>query len=455
MIRFTNIKLLFCLSLFALFLASCGQDEPTTPTEETYLGKKSNEYDSKIAINWYNHTLELIKTTSGYSPPVASRALGYIGVTFYESVRPGNNNYYTLSGQLTALGALPTPERGKEYHWAAAANAALAKINKSLFPTPQAKKTLVDSILIIKEFYKDEYLKAGASTETIERSEKFGEAIAEAIFNWSKTDVIGHEGYLKNFPAAYQTPEGAGKWEPTGANLIPLQPYWGTARAFVPGALSLATPPAPIPFSTDKTSSFYSQANQVYTKSKNISTDERTIALYWADGAGTITPPGHSISIASQLIEERSESLDKAAEAFMRVGIGVADAFICCWKSKYVYNLQRPVTYIQKNIDPTWKPLIATPPFPEYTSGHASQSGVAAYVLSALYGKNTIIIDKTHIKRKDIDGSPREFANFMVMAEEAAASRLYGGIHYPIGNNEGLSSGLKIGKAHDILKIKK
>lgn len=451
--RFTITQkgLLLFTTLVFLFSA-CQKDD--TSNEESYLGKKSSEYDSKVASIWYAHTLNLIKTTSGYTPPVASRTLGYIGVTFYETVRPGNLTYRSLAGQLTGLTALPKPENGKEYYWPAAANTAFAQINSLLFPLPEAKKALFDSIQIIKKDLQIEYRKSGVSDEVLARSEQFGEEIANAIFNWSKTDVIGHESFRKNFPANYETPVGIGNWVPTGSQLIPLQPYWGTARAFVPGSINSATPPPPIPFSTDKASSFYQEGNAVYQTSKNLTPEQTKIALYWADGGGTITPPGHSVAIGLQLVEEKGEKLDRAAEVMMRMGIVVADAFICCWKTKYIYNLMRPVTFIQKNIDPTWKPLIATPPFPEYTSGHSSQSGAAAYVLATLYGKDTPFTDKTHQNRTDIDGKPRTFNNFMFFAEEAAASRLYGGIHYPMGNTEGLTSGLKIGKAHDNLKIK-
>ncbi len=448
----TQKSLLLFTSLVLLFSAC--QTDDTTQETENYLGTKTSEFDAKIAMNWYTHTLNLVRTTSGYTPPVASRNLGYIGVAFYESVRPGNPAYKTLAGQLTGLASMPKPENGKEYYWPAAANMALARINELYFPQPESKKALFDSIAIIKMFHQIEYRKTGISDEVLARSEKFGDAIAEAVFAWSKTDIIGHEGFRKNFPSSYEAPNTESSWKPTGAQLIPLQPYWGGVRAFVPGSINLATPPPPTAFSTAKNSAFYTEANTVYETVKNITPEEKKIALYWADGGGTITPPGHSIAIAKQLVEEKGEKLDRAAEAMMRVGIVVADAFICCWKTKYTYNLMRPVTYIQKNIDPAWKPIIATPPFPEYTSGHSSQAGASAYVYALLYGENTSFTDKSHEKRKDIDGTPRTYKNFMVMAAEAAKSRLYGGIHYPMGNNEGLTAGVKIGKAHDNLKIK-
>lgn len=439
-------------SLLVLIFASCQKDD-NNEEKENYLGKKTAEFDATIATKWYAHTLNLVKTTKGYTPPVASRAFGYIGVALYESVRPGTN-FKSTEGQLSSLVNLPKPENNKEYYWPAAANAALARVNKLFFPIPEANPKLVDSIATIKQYYQAAFQKEGISQEIINRSELFGEAMADAIFEWSKTDVIGHEGFKKNFPASYETPKFAGAWEPTGSQLTPLQPYWGFVRGFVPGAINVGAPAPPIPFSTATTSAFYTQAKAVYDKSKVLSDEEKKIALYWADGEGSITPPGHSIAITSQLIVENNTKLDQAADAYMRIGIAVGDAFICCWKCKYVYNLMRPETYIKKYIDKDWKTLIKTPPFPEYTSGHSSQSGATAYVLAKIYGNNVPFTDKTHQKRTDIDGSPRTFKNFMELASEAAESRLYGGIHYPMGNMEGLSSGLKIGKAHDNLITK-
>lgn len=448
---FTNKVLLFLLAI-SLFVTSCKQDEPLEVVE-SYQGKKSSEYDAKITTNWYNHTLKMVSSTSGYTPPVAARNFGYIGLALYESTRPGSD-YKTLAGQLTGLTTLPKPENGKEYHWPSAANAALAAINTLFFPLPQAKKNYVDSIATIRKFYHDDFIKLGTNAEVVERSEKFGETIAKAIFEWSKTDVIGHEAYLKNFPAGYEVPTTLGSWEPTSTQLTPLQPYWGNVRAFVPGSIASANPAPPIAFSAEKTSAFYAQAFAVYDSFKKQTTEEKKIALYWADGGGTITPPGHSIAIAGQLITEKNEKLDRAAEMYVRVGMAVADAFICCWKVKYKYNVLRPVTYIQKYIDPAWKPTIATPPFPEYTSGHSSQAGAVAYTLMSIYGKELPFTDKTHEKRNDIDGAPRSYASFMEMAEEAAKSRLYGGIHFPMGNTEGLLIGLKIGKVHETLRLK-
>src|SRR4029450_8233956 len=123
---------------------------------------------------------------------------------------------------------------------------------------------------------------------------------------------------------------------------------------------------------------------------------------------------------------EQEMALDVAAEAYAGVGLAVNDAFICCWFTKYQFNLLRPITYIRQQFDPEWESPIVTPAFPEYTSGHSTQSGAVAEVLTEMFGE-VPYVDHTH---DDIGLPPRSFASFRAAAEEAGISRLYGGIHY-------------------------
>jgi PAP2 superfamily len=204
--------------------------------------------------------------------------------------------------------------------------------------------------------------------------------------------------------------------------------------------------PPPPPYSTDPASEFYALAWEVYQTNVNPTEEQRTIAPYWADGAGaTGTPSGHWIAIMGQLARNDSLSLMAAAEGYVRIGLAVADAFIDCWRTKYLYNLLRPVTYIQDIIDPDWLPLLVTPPFPEHTSGHATQSGAVATVLTDLFGDKAFT-DTTHTDHGlTPPQAPRTFTSFDEAAKEVAVSRLYGGIHYRSGNDNGLAQGRCIG----------
>jgi hypothetical protein len=158
-------------------------------------------------------------------------------------------------------------------------------------------------------------------------------------------------------------------------------------------------PVQPLAYSDVIGSRFYAEANECYQATGNLTAEQEAIARFWSDDPGqTATPPGHSISILSQVTRMLDLSLARATEAYAKVGVAVADAFIACWNTKYRDNLLRPVTYIRNLIDPAWTPLLVTPPFPDYTSGHSVQSGAAAQVLTDLFG-DVAFVDRTHERR--------------------------------------------------------
>jgi hypothetical protein len=418
--------------------------------------KLTSEFPAQVAINWFELQLKLIKETPGFTAPVASRALGYSGVALYESVVGGMPEYRSLVGQLNDLTSLPHPESGKAYYWPAVANSALATIVQDLFSTTTPEN--LAAIETLEQNYDRQY-KAEVSERIFHRSVAYGQAIAEAIFEWSKTDG-GHEAYLKNFPKSYVPPTGPGLWIPTAPNYepIPLQPYWGQNRPFVLKTGDECAPPAPTEYSEDPASPFYKQALEVYTTVKNLTSDQKEIALFWADNPGkSFTPSGHWISIATQVLQEKNANLEAAAETYAKLGIAVADSFLGCWNIKYKYNLIRPISYIQASIDPAWNnPKITdpvnTPPFPEYPSGHSVQSGAAATVLTSLFGDNYQFTDITYVQ---FELPARTFNSFFEAANEAALSRLYGGIHYMSSIKFGLIQGECIGKKVNDLAFKK
>src|SRR5438093_6246757 len=181
-------------------------------------------------------------------------------------------------------------------------------------------------------------------------------------------------------------------------------------------------PPTPTAFSTSPSSPFYNAAYEVYNTGLHLSSEQNAIALYWADGGGTFTPPGHNIAITLQMIRNYNLNLYQAAILLAKVGITENDAAIVCWRAKYKMNLLRPVSFIQAYINPSWVPLISTPPFPSYTSGHSTFSGAAAAILSSEIGDHISFTDSSKIS----DGfAPRSFKNFNEAAQEAAISRLY------------------------------
>ncbi|HXV37071.1 MAG TPA: vanadium-dependent haloperoxidase, partial [Myxococcota bacterium] len=199
-------------------------------------------------------------------------------------------------------------------------------------------------------------------------------------------------------------------------------------------------------------SAFYAEAVEVYDAVNNLTPEQLEIARFWSDDPGvTATPPGHSVSILTQVLRQEDATLDVAAEGYARVGMAVADAFISCWWTKYRYNLVRPVSYIHAQIDASWTIPLGTPPFPEYSSGHSSQSGAAAEVMTAMFG-DLAFIDDTHADR---GFDPHPFDSFDAFAQEAAISRLYGGIHYRAAIERGVAQGRCVGMQINALKFHK
>jgi hypothetical protein len=344
----------------------------------------------------------------------------------------------SLAGRLNGLRRLPRPG-SVAYHWPTVANSALASILRSLFATtPDSTVEAIDALE--RRFSRSS--RALLPPGIWRRSTARGTDVARRVFAWSKTDG-GHEGFLHSFPP-YTPPRGAGRWEPTPPGFLPaLHPYWGTNRPFLPTEDATCSPDPQLTYSEDPGSPFYAEARECYLALRALTPEQEAIARFWSDDPGlTPTPPGHSISILTQIVRTGDVGLDGAAEAYAKVGIAVADAFISCWSTKYRHNLLRPVTYVRRLIDPGWTTLLVTPPFPEYTSGHSVQSAAVAQVLTDTFGP-TAFTDRTH-ERQGIPA--RSFDSFMDAAHEAAISRLYGGIHFRAAIERGIEQGLCIGR---------
>jgi hypothetical protein len=435
----TTATLIFLL--VSLLLA--GAPPARAQTAETTL--PATEENAGGVTAWFDLILELIRQTPGFSPPVASRALGYAGVTAYESVAPGIPGAQSLVGQLNELASLPQVQTDAAYHWPSVANSALAGITRRLFANGDgAQRAAIDGLeLSLRKRYAMQ-----ADPGVIQRSIRQGRLVAAAIYAWSRTDG-GHEAYYFNTPLDYIPPISDGLWSATPPGYLrALQPYWGQNRPFLLADGAECAPEPPPEYSTDPSSAMYLDAMEVYETVRNLTPEQREIALFWADDPNlTATPPGHSVAIATQVLRDENASLALAAEIYARTGIAVADAFIGCWYVKYQYNRMRPIHYIQKVIDPAWNspavndPVI-TPPFPEYPSGHSTEIAAAAAVLAAAFGEDYLLIDRT---QERLGFAPRVYASFDAAAEEAALSRLYGGIHFPTGNAAGLAQGRCIG----------
>lgn len=412
--------------------------------------KSADKFPSTAASTWFEELYNVVKAERT-TPPPASRIYGITAVALYESIVAGTEENRSLVGQLNDLTSVPRPQKNKKYHWPTVANAALASTIRGLYPTiSQASR---DAINNLEQSFASEQ-QAVVPKPVYERSVAHGQAVGTAILDWAATDGFSIHGDCLYVPALVP-----GAWEPTppAFNPNPLQPCWGLIRPMVLTSGGECPPGRHPKFSTRTASKFHAAGLEVYNVGLGLTAEQRTIADFWSDGPGaTGTPPGHWIAIVSQIARNDHLSLAAAAEAYTRVGIAVHDAFIQCWNTKYIANLQRPVTYINDNIDPGWRPYIATPGFPSYTSGHSTQSAAAARVLTDMFGIKSFT-DTTHTDHGLLPPQqPRRFDSFDEAAIEAAVSRLYGGIHFRFDNVDGLASGQCIGQAiHGRVSFKK
>ena len=458
--RHGGIKLwvlkLSAVALAALWL-SPGSHAQTPPVAASQVSKPASAYGSGVVYDWMYLDLQLIQLTPGFSPPVAARALGYLGLALYEAVVPGMPGYQSLAGQLNELSSLPWAQPDEPLHWPSVANAALATMTRMMFSNASAENKaridLLERSLPLK--YTQDFDPNTITPDIGNRSETFGKLMAMAIMTWARTDG-GHEawGPLRRDRANYVPPSGTGKWSATPpAFASALLPYWGSNRPFViKQAADCPAPPPPV-YSDEAGSAFYKAGMEVYKISNAATQEQRQFALYWADDAAkTPTPAGHWVYLTNDLLKSRKASLATAAETFARLNMAMSDAFVAAWYTKYTLSLIRPVTYVQLDIDSNWVPtLMSTPPFPDYPSGHSVQSSAAAAILERTFGASTSFIDNTH---NDRGWGPRTFSSFRAAADEAAASRLYAGIHYRFSIEGGKPQGQCAADAVLALKFK-
>ncbi len=457
-LRSPSLKALTLALLAAGSLAAMpGQAQSLNSSTALAAAKPASAYSSGVAYDWMYLDLQLIQQTPGFSPPVAARALGYLGLALYESVVPGMSGYQSLAGQLNELSSLPWAQPDEPLHWPTVANAALATMTRMMFSNASAEnKARIDTLergLPLK--YTQDFDPNSVTPDISNRSETFGKLMAMAIMTWARTDG-GHEawGPIRRSQANYVPPSGSGKWSATPpAFASALLPYWGQNRPMVLKTAADCPAPPPPAYSEETNSVYYKEGLEVYKISTAATQEQRQFALYWADDAGkTPTPAGHWAYIANDLLKSRKASLATAAETFARLNLAMSDAFVAGWNTKYTLNLIRPVTYVQLGIDSNWTPsLMPTPPFPDYPSGHSVQSAAASRVLEQLFGADTLFTDNTH---NDRGWGPRNFKSFKAAADEAAVSRLYAGIHYRFSIEGGKPQGQCVADKVLALKFK-
>ncbi len=422
-------SLLFFLCLLVI-IPSCKKKEIHNAVSKT-----SAEHQPDFIIEWW----ELIYSQVAYQrikPPVASRMYAYLGISIYEAALPGMPSYVSMEEQLKDLDGLPRPHSQEVYDWPTVIIHSLYLTSDELF-SRFVHTTEKDFISL-----RDRQLAERASKVSkavFDRSEKYGKELADALIEWVKKDQFDDTRFYTFYqlPSRNEHPE---RWEPTESNTDPCEPYWSSLRPFFLASGEQCDVSLPVPFDASPDSDFRSYVNEILEYDRTLTEDQRDIAFHWADDPGeTSTPPGHWTYIMNYSIQQEDLNLEEAAAIYALVGVGIADAFIASWYTKYKVNLLRPKTYIQEYMDmPEWEPLVETPPFPEFTSAHSVVSTVASELLTEIFGDNYSLMDSTHVQ---IGLPPRKINSFREAAYKASMSRVYGGIHYKFAIESGIDQG--------------
>src|SRR5688572_12103538 len=373
-------QIILLITIFSAVLFSCQKEidkQPNRPEEIATAAnqdhghlKQTKTYSSEVVQKWLALKLRIFLTPQEQgSLFVVSRFYAALGLSLYESVVPGMPAYQSLSGQLQQIPEMPETVPGYAYHWPASANAALAKTFRKFLPnTFAANKASIDSLEnALNQTYMTE-----VNAETFLRSKAFGAEVAERIYNWSATDGVN----TVNPP--YIAPVGPGLWIPTPPGFgAAFGPYLGSLRTMMPGVLEHTSPPPPITYSTDPSSTFFSSMQQVYNTRQQLANDPvlKAQVQYWR---GTPSGSGFIVwyAIFRKILSEQSNvMLDKAALVYCKLGIAQRDGTVAVFKAKYSYNELTPITYIRTVMgQPTWNSEIPATPMPGYPELHAPQN---------------------------------------------------------------------------------
>ncbi|BAY73413.1 hypothetical protein NIES23_62410 (plasmid) [Trichormus variabilis NIES-23] len=418
---FTNVALTLGDNSFTVIAT----DTAGNTRSFTDIIKRVTQDKSDVVLDW-NTTLLNAIYIGKTAPPHASRNMAITQAAVFDAINSITKTYqnYYFTGDAPD-GASPE----------AAAAAAAHRVLMNVYPTQIGffDTALTESLAKIPDGTAED---AGVI---------FGRTVADSILTWRSTDGATNS-------VNYTPGTNPGDWQPTAPGFAPaLLPQWGEVTPFALTSGEQFRPDGPPTLDSQEYANDYNQVKDLGKKDSTTRTEEQTqIALFWADGAGTFTPPGHWNQIAQNVVANKSNSLVDNARIFALLDISLADAGITAWDTKYHYNFWRPITAIRQGdtdgnpntiADSNWTPLINTPPFPDYISGHSTFSGAASTILTSLLGNNVSF----SVNSLGLPGVYRQFDSFTAAADEATISRLYGGIHFNAANVDGLATGKSIG----------
>lgn len=384
------------------------------PCPDPFVSRYPDEREPpNVVLRWNALALAAVRADRT-PPPVAARHLAVLHLAMYDAVSPGRRTHQPFL--IQSAGPI---DASSEAAVAAAAHRVLKTIYPRRTPTFDAELDALPDL-------------AG-----LEPGIRWGHRVADRVLAWRGGDLAADD-------STYAPKADPGRWTPTPPGFrSALLPAWGRTPPFARPAAGTVRPAEPPALTSPEYAAALREVRAVGSiASRDRTADETEVANFWADGDGTVTPPGHWNRIAAGVARDRGLNRADTARLFAMLNVALADAAIACWDCKYRFDVWRPVTAIRR-ADPGWTPLLDTPPFPSYTSGHSSFSGAAAAVLAEFFGTDRVRFATTS---DALPGVTRSFAGFRDAANEAGMSRVYGGIHWAFDNTAGLASGRQVGE---------
>ena len=423
------------LLLSLLFAVACEQSKPTQPTESDveYLHDAEKKLTDIIVLDIF-------------TPPVASRIYVYPMLAAYEAGKFTEPGSKSITDQLHGFDKMPLPEAGKQYDFTVAALKALCT----------AAPKVIFSVKEIGDFEQKSLseLRGRMSQEVFERSVAFGQQVANIIIKRMAADQYNETRGMERFEVNASI---AGRWVPTPPDYADgLEPYWYMMKPMVMDSSGQIRADTPEPYSEDPGSPFWKEVEEVYQAGKNLTEEEKDMAIFWdcnpfvSTHKGHLmfqdkkmTAGGHWMAICQQFLRKQNVGFYESLKAYALTSLAIYDGFISCWHEKYHTLRVRPETVISAKIDKDWYPYIISPSFPAYTSAHSTVSAASAEVLTGLFGDNQAYTDTAE---KEYGLPVRSFASFREAALEASYSRVYGGIHYRSDCEKGNKQGTEVGQ---------
>ncbi len=383
---------------------------------------------------------------NNFPPMIATRNYVYATIAAFECIAAGDDNYITLAGQIKHMPQMPKPEKGKDIDYSLAALLAFTKVGNAVTFPEGSMMGYYKSLMKMAD-------SINMPESKLNNTIAFSDTIVSAILNWSKKDNYAKLRTAERYTVRNDVP---GRWIPTPPMYgTAIEPHWCEMRTMVMDSCSQFRPvPPPVFNINDPNSTYYKALMEVKNIGDSLNDEQKHIADFWDDNPFKLnvvghvsfatkkfSPPGHWMNIVGIGAKAANADFKTTVAAYAETAIALYEAFISCWEEKFRSNYVRPETEIAK-IDDNWHPYIQTPPFPSYTSGHATNSAAAAEVMTHWFGDNLSFTDTSLL---EFGIKNREIKSFRSAAQEAAMSRLYGGIHYRFDNDNGAAAGKKLG----------